>query len=52
MSQILPDKFKQVKKDEAELSEDSLESIYGGPIKKEDLPNEFYTDKNEDIMRR
>ena len=48
----LPNKFKQVKKDEAELSEDSLESVYGGPIKAEDLPEEFYTDKNEDIMRR
>ena len=37
---------------QGELTEEELNNIYGGPIKPEDLPDNYYTDENEEIMGR
>ena len=45
-SSEIPDKFKQIKKEEVdELSMDELEKVYGGPIGVDKLPEDFYTEK-------
>ena len=45
----LPNKFKQVKKDDGKLTEEDLATVIGGPIKADDLPDWAFTSKNDEF---